>query len=128
MSMVLNLELQQGTTITLLKKILVCSSYHDIQEVEDGLKALLPSLNSSVYFTNDLENTQILSEGLEELGWKVGVRGYIDIDPTSARAMQEVKNMIITLADQTSFDFVLSCQYESIYASKTDGLFQLNDF
>ncbi|MBN3495882.1 hypothetical protein [Vibrio neptunius] len=128
MSMVLNLELQQGITITLLKNILACSSYHEIREVEGGLKALLPSLNSSVLFTYKLRDTQILSEGLEELGWEVGVRGYIDIDPTSSTAMQEVKKMIIVLAEQTSFDFVLTYQYESIYATKIDGLLQVYDF
>jgi len=89
---------------------------------------LLPSMNSSVYFTSKLERTQILSEGLEELDWEVGVRGYFDIDLTSSTVMHEVKNMIIILAEQTSFDFVLSYQYESIYAAKIDGLFQLYDF
>jgi hypothetical protein len=127
MSMTLNLEIAQGVRLEDIKKALAGVEYSDLSETEAGLSLVLPNTNVSMSVKTNLEDVTILTEDLEDAGWSVGLRIYFDVDATLPNPFDDVKKLVLNLSEQTSFEFALSFQYESIYAQKGSSGLELSD-
>ncbi|MCP5205945.1 MAG: hypothetical protein H7A01_01960 [Hahellaceae bacterium] len=127
MSMTLNLEIAQGVRLEDIKKALAGVEYSDLSETEAGLSLVLPNTNVSMSVKTNLEDVTILTEDLEDAGWSVGLRIYFDVDATLPNPFDDVKKFVLNLSEQTSFEFALSFQYESIYAQKGSSGLELSD-
>ncbi|SHO58968.1 hypothetical protein [Vibrio quintilis] len=127
MSMSLNLEIASGVTVGLLRDSLVATNYDELIENTDGFIAHLPDTNVRVHATTKLDNTAILAEGLDNLSWEVGLRAFFYVDLSKENALDDIKKIVTQIADKTTFDFVLSLHYESIYAVKKSGYLWLKE-
>jgi hypothetical protein len=127
MSMTLNLEIAQGVRLEDIKKALAGVEYSDLSETEAGFSLVLPNTNVSMSVKTYLEDVTILTEDLEDAGWSVGLRIYFDVDATLPNPFDDVKKLVLNLSEQTSFEFALSFQYESIYAQKGSSGLELSD-
>lgn len=118
MSMTLNLEVAKGVSLENIKEALVGVECSEYSETGTGFTVMLPNTNTTMSVKTDIEDSTILAEGLESLEWSVGLRVYFDIDPTLPTPFDDVKKIVRNLSEQVPFEFVLSFQYESIYAQK----------
>ena len=129
MTMTLNLEVAQGVRLEDIKDSLAGVEFSNLSEVEDGFSVILPNTHVLMSVKTNLEDSHVLTEDLEDVGWSVGLRAYFDVDPTLLNPFDDVKKIIRNLEEQTSFEFALSFQYESLYAHKgLNGLELSDDF
>ncbi|MBN0989741.1 hypothetical protein [Amphritea pacifica] len=129
MTMTLNLEVAQGVRLEDIKDSLAGVEFSNLSEVEDGFSVVLPNTHVLMSVKTNLEDSNVLTEDLEGGGWSVGLRAYFDVDPTLPNPFDDVKKIIRNLEEQTSFEFVLSFQYESLYAHRgLNGLELSDDF
>lgn len=129
MTMTLNLEVAQGVRLQDIKEALVGVEYSDLSETESELSVVLPNTNASMSVKTNLEDSTVLTEDLEGVDWPVGLRAYFDVDATLPNPFDDVKRIVLNLSNQTSFEFALSFQYESLYAQKgSNGLELSEDF
>ncbi len=123
MSMVLNLEIEKGADIKDVESVLSNFKGADIEWEGSSLIAYIPSSNLNILFKQGL-NDLVLAEDSGDASWKVGLKGYFDIDATSDNALSDVRDIVVKLSEALRFEFVLSFQYESTYARKSaDKLF-----
>ncbi|TVL11005.1 hypothetical protein AYI82_03150 [Shewanella algae] len=129
MTMTLNLEVAKGVRLQDIKDALMGVEYSELFETESELSIILPNTNASMSVKTNLENSTVLTEDLEDADWSVGLRAYFDVDATLPNPFDDVKRIVLNLSKQTSFEFVLSFQYESLYAQKdSNGLELSKDF
>lgn len=129
MTTTLNLEVAQGVRLQDIKDALVGIEYSALSETDSELSIYLSNTNASMSAKTNLEDSKILTEDLEDANWPVGLRVYFDVDPTRPNPFDDVKKIVLNLAKQTSFEFALSFQYESLYAQKdSNGLELSKDF
>ncbi|WP_226563745.1 hypothetical protein [Shewanella chilikensis] len=129
MTMTLNLEVAKGVRLQDIKDALMGVEYSELFETESELSIILPNTNASMSVKTNLENSTVLTEDLEDADWSVGLRAYFDVDATLPNPFDDVKRIVLNLSKQTSFEFALSFQYESLYAQKdTNGLELSKDF
>lgn len=129
MTMTLNLEVAKGARLQDIKNALMGVEYSDLTETESELSIVLPNTNMSMSVKTNLEDSTVLTEDLEDADWSVGLRAYFDVDVTLSNPFNDVKRIILNLSKQTSFEFALSFQYESLYAQKdSNGLELSKDF
>lgn len=127
MTMTLNLEIAHGVRLEDVKKALAGIEYSDVSETETGLSVFLPNTNVTMSVKTNLEDATILTEDLEDEDWSVGMRIYFDVDATLPNPFDDVKKIVVNLSEQTSFEFALSFQYESIYAQKSSNGLKLSE-
>ncbi|ODC03944.1 hypothetical protein BFW38_10730 [Terasakiispira papahanaumokuakeensis] len=129
MAMTLNLEIAKGIRLQDIKNALMGVEYSDLSEMESELSVVLPNTNASMSAKTNLEDSTVLTENLEDTGWSVGLRAYFDVDITVPNLFDDVKKIVFNLSNQTSFEFALSFQYETLYAKKgSNGLDLSKDF
>ncbi|MFV7710504.1 hypothetical protein [Shewanella algae] len=129
MTMTLNLEVAKGVRLQDIKDALMGVEYSELFETESELSIILPNTNASMSVKTNLENSTVLTEDLEDAYWSVGLRAYFDVDATLPNPFDDVKRIVLNLSKQTSFEFALSFQYESLYAQKdSNGLELSKDF
>lgn len=129
MTMTLNLEVAKGVRLHDIKDALMGVEYSELFETESELSIILPNTNASMSVKTNLENSTVLTEDLEDADWSVGLRAYFDVDATLPNPFDDVKRIVLNLSKQTSFEFALSFQYESLYAQKdSNGLELSKDF
>lgn len=129
MTMTLNLEVAKGVRLQDIKDALMGVEYSELFETESELSIILPNTNASMSVKTNLENSTVLTEDLEDADWSVGLRAYFDVDATLPNPCDDVKRIVLNLSKQTSFEFALSFQYESLYAQKdSNGLELSKDF
>ena len=129
MTMTLNLEVAKGVRLQDIKDALMGVEYSELSEAESELSIILPNTNASMSVKTNLENSTVLTEDLEDADWSVGLRAYFDVDATLPNPFDDVKRIVLNLSKQTSFEFALSFQYESLYAQKdSNGLELSKDF
>ncbi|WP_345879195.1 hypothetical protein [Shewanella algae] len=129
MTMTLNLEVAKGVRLQDIKDALMGVEYSELSQTESELSIILPNTNASMSVKTNLENSTVLTEDLEDADWSVGLRAYFDVDATLLNPFDDVKRIVLNLSKQTSFEFALSFQYESLYAQKdSNGLELSKDF
>lgn len=129
MTMTLNLEVAKGARLQDIKNALMGVEYSDLTETDSELSIVFPNTNMSMSVKTNLEDSTVLTEDLEDADWSVGLRAYFDVDVTLSNPFNDVKRIILNLSKQTSFEFALSFQYESLYAQKdSNGLELSKDF
>lgn len=129
MSMTLNLEAAEGLRLDDVIKSLGSVAGSEITNKDNSLEAYFPNSNVSISVKSDLSDPSVLTEALEGVDWKVGLRIYFDIDPSLSNAMDEIKKFVVALSSQTPFSFALSFEYETLYAKRDhDGLELSNEF
>ena len=129
MSMTLNLEAAEGLKLEELIQALEIVEGSQIINNRDGLEAYFPGSNVSISAKSNLSDKSVLTEEVQDVDWKVGMRLYFDIDPSRANALDEVKKFIHALSKVTLVPFVLSFEYETLYAKRDeDGLVLSKEF
>lgn len=129
MSMTLNLEAAEGLTLEDVAQALDLIAGSEVTNKDSSLEAYFPNSNVSVSVKNDLRHTSVLTEELEGVDWKVGVRIYFDIDSSRSNAMDDVKEFVLALSTLTSVPFALSFEYETLYARRDEnGLVLSSEF
>ena len=113
---VLNLEVEEGVSLEALAQALSSIKGCELEDDGKDVKAYFPSSNTKVFIKKNAIDDSPLTEALEDAGWRVGRRGYFEVDPSRGNALYDVRTFIETLADLTSLRFVLSFGYESVYA------------
>lgn len=116
MSAVLNLEVEEGVSLEALAQALSSIKGCELEDDGKDIKAYFPSSNVTVFIKKNIIDDSPLTEDLEDASWRVGRRGYFEVDPSRGNALSDVRTFIETLADLTSLRFVLSFGYESVYA------------
>lgn len=127
MSATLNLEVAQGARLEDIKNALVGIEYSELSATKEGLSLFFPKTNASMLAKQTAKDTTILTEDIEDALWSVGLRVYFDVDASLPNPFDDVKKFIINLSKQTSFDFALSFQYESLYAHRGPNGLELSD-
>ncbi|WP_303289033.1 hypothetical protein [Marinobacter sp. SS5-14b] len=129
MSITLNLEVAKGVSIEDVKGALSGVECSDYSETKSGFSVKLTNTNAMMSVNANIEDSDILAEGLEGAEWSVGLRIYFDVDATLQAPFDDVKKIVLNLSEQVPFEFVLSFQYESIYAQRDfNGLELSEDF
>ena len=120
MSMTLNLEIGVGVKLEDVTQALSCVDNVEITNKGSSLEAYFPNSNVSIWIKTELADTKVLTESLNNVDWKVDMRMYFDIDPTLPNALDEINKFIFALSKSTSAPFVLSFEYDTLYA-RSDG-------
>ncbi|MFL1452878.1 hypothetical protein ACJO5Y_00355 [Marinobacter sp. GN3S48] len=129
MSMTLNLEAAEGLKLEEVAQALGLVAGSEVTNKGSSLEAYFPNSNVSVSVKNDLSDTSVLTEELEGVDWKVGVRIYFDIDSSRSNAMDDVKEFVHAFSRLTSVPFALSFEYETLYAKRDEsGLVLSSEF
>ena len=121
MSMTLNLEIGEGVKLEDVTQALSCIDHVEITNKGSSLEAYFPSSNVSIWIKTELTNSNVLTESLDDVDWKVDMRIYFDIDPTLPNALDGIKKFIFALSKSTSAPFVLSFEYDTIYARRDEN-------
>ena len=127
MSMVLNMEIAEGIKLEEVTQALSFIAQSEITNKNSSLEAYFPQSNVSISAKIDLDDTNVLTEEIENANWKVGMRIYFDIDPTRPNALDEIKEFVIALSEITSTYFALSFEYETLYAKRDKNGIVLSD-
>jgi hypothetical protein len=125
--MVLNLEIAEGIKLEEVTQALSLVAQSEITSKNSSLEAYFPRSNVSISGNTDLDDTNVLTEDIENVTWKVGMRIYFDIDPTRANALDEIKEFVLALSKITSSFFALSFEYETLYAKRDENGIVLSD-
>jgi len=125
-SIALNLEVEESIVVESLKNILSIIPGAKINLENDGnIEGVFPETNVSFYIETLLENNNILAEEANA-SWGVGVRIHFYVDYSVPKFLSEIKDFIIELAKNTDSNFILSFQYESIYAENNNNVLSLD--
>jgi len=124
--MCLNLEVRKGIDIADLELVFNSINGVDLDSKKDQcLNVYMRNSRTSITIKYNLDD-EILSECVDDVNWRVGLRAYIYLDATVHNALEDIKEFIINLSKQTSFEFILSFEYESLYAFKERGELHLS--
>ncbi|MEQ5833803.1 hypothetical protein [Marinobacter sp. NFXS9] len=126
MSMTLNLEAAEGLRLDDVIQALGSVAGSEITNKDNSLEAYFPNSNVSISVKSNLSDPSVLTEALEGVDWKVGLRIYFDIDPSRSNAMDEIKEFVRALSNLTPFPFALSFEYETLYAKRDENGLELS--
>lgn len=127
MSATLNLEFEKGMSFDAIYAALKSIDGCDLEDRGKELQAYFANSNVSVTLVRDVAEESVLTEDIENTDWLVGTRAYLEVDPSRENALDDIKDFIHRLADLTSFRFVLSFGYETLYAFRDTGSLFLSD-
>lgn len=102
----------------------------EIMSVCDGeaITAYIPTSNCNVYVRKQKDSPRPFTEDIDS-DWEVGWRVHFFVDHTNPNALKDLKRLVVSLATASSSKFVLSFQYEKVYALNDDlGLHLSKDF
>lgn len=122
MSIEMTFEIDGQLTSNLAQQILQINGFLEYDQLEDGFSVFHPTCGLNVYFLEKTEPCSVLAEGLITPSWKCKSRmifRYSDGDNYDACEFVTM-SCSRTLAAQSSAFFVLSFQYESVYAIRDD--------
>jgi hypothetical protein len=125
--MTLNLEIGDGVKLEEITHALSLIAQSEITSKDSSLEAYFPRSNVSISAKTDLSDRSALTEELEDVDWKLGMRIYFDIDPTLPNALDEIKEFVFALSEITSAHFALSFEYETLYAKRGKNGLVLSD-
>lgn len=129
MSTVFNLEIAEGVDLEEIAKALNAIPQVEVRSKEDfSLNAYFPASNVNVWVDTDLDDKDVVTEGLYGVGWKVGARVCFYVDPTLSDPLRDIKSFVLALSRQNELPFALSFQYEVLFVKRDgDGLVFLED-
>ena len=118
------LEVEEGVSYSEIASVLskVKASY---AEEEDKLFGNFFRSNCFFVFDRASPHLEVIAENIT-VHWKVGVQGSFN-SPNSAmeKSWGDTKAFVAALANDTHFKFVLSFQYEGIYAMNDESGFKI---
>ncbi|OPA86063.1 hypothetical protein BFW87_25225 [Pseudomonas fluorescens] len=124
MSITMFLEIEEGVSYSEIISVLskMKASY---AEEEDNLFGNFFRSNCFFVFDRASSDFEVIAESVT-VDWKVGVRGSFS-SPNSAmeESWGDIKAFVATLANDARFKFVLSFQYEGVYALNNEGGFKI---
>ena len=124
MSITMFLEIEEGVSYSEIASVLskVKASY---AEEEDKLFGNFFHSNCFFVFDRASPDLEVIAENIT-VDWKVGVRASFN-SPNSAmeKSWEDIKAFVAALANDARFKFVLSFQYEGIYAMNDESGFKV---
>jgi len=121
MSIAMNLEAEVGVSDADVHAALVaCGVYETVGSI-DGFKGNFPLSNMFFAFNRaDADHSRIRAEGYEE-DWMVGCRcTFVYVVANFDECRRQMRQFLEELTSLTSANWVLTFQYEAIYAAR-DG-------
>ena len=122
------LEIEEGLNIDDIELCLSNLNARIQEKKIDELKVYLPNSKTTMTATTNIEHREILAENIDIANWNVGLRIYFDINPSEESPCVDIKNIIIQISKMYKQSFVLSYQYETIYAQKNKKKLVLNEY
>ncbi|HDS1073341.1 TPA: hypothetical protein QDZ65_000322 [Stenotrophomonas maltophilia] len=117
MSISLFLEVEAGADLGAVLRALD-SLHAEYSEGTDGLRGYLPASNTGFGFGIVDPPEAVVAEGIEA-EWQVGLLGSFHFRASGfERAWEEICHFIKRYAATCEFRFVLSFQFESVYAAR----------
>jgi len=127
MSTTLILEVEKNINFVELKRVLSAIKISNVSISENRFEACFHETNVWLTAKTNLADSTVCAEELGEVKWEVGMRVFFNIDPTISNALVDIKTFIFYLFETTSYEFVLSFQYETLYARTLDGKLILSE-
>ncbi|WP_046237793.1 hypothetical protein [Pseudomonas syringae pv. coryli] len=120
MTITMNLEIEQGISFDDICRTL-SSMNTDYQIEEKHLTGNFISSNAYFVFRHIVPYEEIVAENVIA-DWKVGMRGafHSPID-TLSESSEDIKTFLSELVKQTQFKFILSFQFEEVYALRDNS-------
>ncbi|MBH3361378.1 MULTISPECIES: hypothetical protein [Pseudomonas] len=120
MTVTMSLEIESGIALGEISQVL--SEFGaDVCSESDGVSGNFEISNTYFVFCECDGLSEVVTEGAN-LSWNVGVRGafHCPIDSLAASA-NEIKHFLSFLSEKKTCKFILSFQYESVYAIRDEN-------
>lgn len=120
MTITMSLEIETGTSINEISWVLSeVGAEHCVDS--DGLSGNFDVSNTYFVFRECHGLDEIVTEGVS-VSWAVGIRGAFHCQVDSlAESSDDIKRFLTALSEKKSCRFILSFQYESVYAIRDEG-------